>query len=247
MRNIFQPLFRALFLIFLADFGAAEGEVQSVGKLRSAAEVAFSKGDVDQALRLWGQVIGLEPQNENNFYKRFRVYLRQQKLKEALSDLSAALSIKPDFEAVLAQRAKLQLKMGRCHEAKTDFDKLRVVNAQNKDLAVSRDAEACVHAAREADRLFAEGQHGAARDQYTNALRSAESSSSLMMQRALCHFYLGDHYEAIADTGELHYCLRRCVSNIAPQGACSRGRRTIWALSSCAATATTCWESWTWR
>jgi hypothetical protein len=63
----------------------------------------------------------MEPNNEQNFYKRFRVYLRQQKHKEALSDLTSALNIKPNFEQVLVQRGKLQIKMGRCSEAETDF------------------------------------------------------------------------------------------------------------------------------
>lgn len=66
----------------------------------------------------------MEPLNENNFYKRFRVYLRQQKLKEALADLNSALSINPAHEVVLGQRAKLQIRMGRCDDALADFQKL---------------------------------------------------------------------------------------------------------------------------
>lgn len=67
----------------------------------------------------------MEPQNESNFYKRFRVYLRQQKLKEALADLNSALIINPAYEVVLVQRAKLQIRMGRCDEALGDFQRLR--------------------------------------------------------------------------------------------------------------------------
>jgi tetratricopeptide (TPR) repeat protein len=67
----------------------------------------------------------MEPKNENNFYKRFRVFLRQQKLKEALTDLNAALIINPAYEVVLVQRAKLQIRMGRCNEAVNDFQKLK--------------------------------------------------------------------------------------------------------------------------
>ena len=70
----------------------------NVGKIRSAAEAALSKGEVDQSLKLWNQVIDAEPGNESNFYKRFRVYLRQQKYKEALSDLNSALRVKPQYE-----------------------------------------------------------------------------------------------------------------------------------------------------
>jgi len=60
----------------------------SVGKLRASADVAFSNGDVDNAISILGKVIELEPKNENNFYKRFRFYVRQHKFKEALQDLN---------------------------------------------------------------------------------------------------------------------------------------------------------------
>ena len=70
------------------------------------------------------QVIELEPKNEINFYKRFRVYLRQQKLKEALADLNSALTINPEYEVVLVQRAKLQIRMGRCEEALNDYNRI---------------------------------------------------------------------------------------------------------------------------
>ena len=124
---LLQSVLRAALILICADLACSESSdtAVSVGKLRSSAEVAFSKGDVDQALRLWTQVIALEPGNESNYYKRFRVYLRQNRLKEALADLSSALSLKADYEPVLVQRAKLQLKVGRCAEAKADFDRLR--------------------------------------------------------------------------------------------------------------------------
>lgn len=124
---LLRSVLRAMVILLTADLSCSETSetTVSVGKLRSSAEVAFTKGDVDQALRLWSQVISLEPSNETNYYKRFRVYLRQNRLKEALADLSSALSLKPDYEAVLVQRAKLQLKVGRCVEARADFDKLR--------------------------------------------------------------------------------------------------------------------------
>lgn len=70
------------------------------------------------------QVIEIEPNNDSNYYKRFRLYLRQQKFKEALADLNSALKLKPDNEMVLAQRAKLQMRMGRCADAEADFIRL---------------------------------------------------------------------------------------------------------------------------
>lgn len=77
------------------------------------------------------QVIELEPKNEINFYKRFRVYLRQQKLKEALADLNSALTINPEYEVVLVQRAKLQIRMGRCEEALNDYQRIKRFELSN--------------------------------------------------------------------------------------------------------------------
>ena len=73
-----------------------EVDVQvNVGKLRSSAEAAFSEGRPDESLKLWAQVIAAEPDNHSNYYKRFRVYLRKLKYKEAVADLTSALGIKP--------------------------------------------------------------------------------------------------------------------------------------------------------
>ena len=138
----------------------------SVGKLRSSADEAFTKGEIDVAIKLmgqvrvnawlvvcvgccsslacvlspeWGsrdrltfggapslQVIALEPDNERNYYKRFRVYLRQRKYREAIGDLNKALAIKPTYTVCLQQRAKVLLMVGRCSEAMADYDTLLV-------------------------------------------------------------------------------------------------------------------------
>ena len=54
------------------------------------------------------QVIELEPKNERNFYKRFRVFLSKRKYAEAISDLSRALELKPKYKQVrrLGQKQK---------------------------------------------------------------------------------------------------------------------------------------------
>ena len=123
---------------------SSSGETINVGKLRASAEVAFTKGEIEQALRIWQQVIArisfffnlynndlffdqvidIEPQNEQNFFKRYRVYIRQQKLKEALADLNSALQINPKNENILVSRGKLHLKLGKCTEAAKDFELL---------------------------------------------------------------------------------------------------------------------------
>jgi tetratricopeptide (TPR) repeat protein len=97
----------------------------SVGKLRSLADGHFTSGDFQQAIEVWSRVISLEPNNDSNFYKRFRVYLRQQKLREALSDLNSVLTINPKNENALVQRAKLNVRLGNCAEGENDYYTLK--------------------------------------------------------------------------------------------------------------------------
>ena len=51
-------------------------------------------------ISLYHQVIELEPKNERNFYKRFRVFLSKRKYAEAIKDLSRALELKPKYKQV---------------------------------------------------------------------------------------------------------------------------------------------------
>eukprot|EP01035_Chromulina_nebulosa_P027934 gene27934-36798_t len=155
---------------------SSSSETLNVGKLRASAEVAFTKGEIEQALRIWQQVIDIEPQNEQNFFKRYRVYIRQQKLKEALADLNSALQINPTNENILVSRGKLHLKLGKCSEA---------------------------NAIVEAERAYDRKQWSVSRDFINHALRYAESSTALLMRRAFCYFFLEEQYETIADTGRV--------------------------------------------
>lgn len=112
-----------LFSLFVCHVTGTD-TVQSVGKIRSAADLAFSKGEVEESVKLWQQVIALEPQNEQNYYKLFRVHLRQKKHREALHDLNECLKLKPTHVQSLSQRGKLLLKLGRCTDAEIDFQSL---------------------------------------------------------------------------------------------------------------------------
>ena len=126
-----------LFISFYSDFNFAASQsierdtttttdaaIQLVGKIRASADLAFSKGDVDQALKLLTKVIELEPKNEMNFYKRFRIYLKQSKYREALADLNSALNIKSDDINILNQRAKLSMRLGKCQDSANDYTTL---------------------------------------------------------------------------------------------------------------------------
>lgn len=195
-------IFLRTFLVLVWIDLAVGDEVVSIGKLRASADVAMSAGKNDEALKLWAKVIEMEPKNEQNFYKRFRVFLRAQKLKEALGDLNTALSINPKFEQVIVQRGKLQMRLGRCEEATRDFQILRSLNPNNKDLISQNDAAKCHHAMKEGEAAFSRGQWMVAKDHFTDAIAYAENAPALFLRRAWCYHYTGDLYESIADTGK---------------------------------------------
>lgn len=123
LQRLFMSIIFSTTLMVYMSYG--DDGVQSLGKIRSSAELAFSKGEVENALKLWGQVIAMEPSNDANFFKRFRVYLRQSKLREALADLNSALQLKPDNEAALVQKGKLEMRLGRCSDALANMQRLQ--------------------------------------------------------------------------------------------------------------------------
>jgi len=63
--------------VAIVHTAVAAGEDASV--LRGQAEMSFNTGDLPAALELFSKVIEMEPNNERNFYKRFRVYLKKSR------------------------------------------------------------------------------------------------------------------------------------------------------------------------
>lgn len=191
-------------ILLLNDVVLGSSDAQAnVGKIRASADIAFQKGEIDQALKLWEEVIELEPENDSNYYKRYRVYIRQQKYKQALQDLSSAIAINAKDENTLAHRAKLNLKMGRCSESMNDFASLARLNAGHKDLERHKDAIQC-HQALSRAKTFEEQQNWSqAKEALSMALRVAENSPSLFLQRAWMYLRLEDQFEVVADTGKV--------------------------------------------
>ena len=144
----------------------------------------------------------MEPNLETNYYKRFRVLLRQNKLREALADLTAAVRLKPDYESALVQKIKLSIKLGKCADSVVDIQSLRKISPTHKELTLQTDAHACVNAMDEADRRMDSHRYAEAREFYNQALRYTESAAHVFIARAWCNLRLGDWYETVADTGK---------------------------------------------
>jgi DnaJ homolog subfamily C member 3 len=196
----------ALLSVTTISYGAvvdgSGNAIESVGKVRSMADSAFASGNMAEASKLWGEVIDMEPKNENNYYKRFRVYLRQNKYKEAWSDLSSALTLKPNKEDALLQRSKLGIKLGKCKEAEIDMLELKKLGSKHFDENILQQAKECKQLIEAANHEFRVGHWDNARDHLYQAIRSADSSVPLLLLRSHSSFKKGYIEETIADTGK---------------------------------------------
>lgn len=82
---------------------AAAGEGQeSAGKLRARGDSAFFSGNMQEALKYFTAAIRAEPGNAENYYKRYRVHLRQQNNRKAIADINAAVRAREDDHHVRA-------------------------------------------------------------------------------------------------------------------------------------------------
>jgi tetratricopeptide (TPR) repeat protein len=118
-----------------AGGGGAAPTKREISKLRSKADSEFVSGKRDgvkNALKLLNKVCKLEPDNHQNFYKRYRVYLRLKKQKRALRDLRKAVEIKPTFTAGWVNQGKLLLKMGQCEDAESALQQALSVDGAHK-------------------------------------------------------------------------------------------------------------------
>ncbi|CAN0077618.1 unnamed protein product [Ectocarpus sp. 6 AP-2014] len=184
--------------------GAKEAAPPSASALRSGAELAISKGEHEKAIRLFSQVIELEPKNERNFYKRFRVFLSKRKYAEAIQDLSRALELKPKYKQALAQRAKLLRMMGQCEEAAKDYAALEVIDPKHADLETLYPlAITCAQRLAEGGAAEAQKNWEAAAEAYDAILDEQLDlvGAELLIRRARCHFALERWLQAAADAG----------------------------------------------
>ena len=153
--------------LVLLTCGVDGKKTQSVPKLRSDGDMAFAKGDMKKAKKLFSKVIKLEPKNERNYYKRFRVYLKERAYAEALQDLTTALEVEPKYKQGLYQRGKLQMQMGHCVEAEVDFKSLLQIDPQNKKALQDAPAAAqCAQSIRNAEAHVQSGNHRGAHEHY---------------------------------------------------------------------------------
>eukprot|EP00586_Coscinodiscus_wailesii_P001114 CAMPEP_0172482058 /NCGR_PEP_ID=MMETSP1066-20121228/8338_1 /TAXON_ID=671091 /ORGANISM="Coscinodiscus wailesii, Strain CCMP2513" /LENGTH=506 /DNA_ID=CAMNT_0013244929 /DNA_START=213 /DNA_END=1733 /DNA_ORIENTATION=+ len=179
---------------------------QSAGKIRSNADLAMSEGRFDDAIQYCKQAIELEPQNALNYYKRYRVYNRMNKLESALSDLTKALEYESTKMAYRHQRAKLLVSLGQCNQAVEDYALLMSDSGKGQDASIVDEARKATDCAADINRAtvaFTRGNYRLSYDVLTRVLSQTERADDLLFMKAESAFHIGEYYSAVSDTARI--------------------------------------------
>jgi len=96
----------------------------------------FERGEYEQAIETFSEVIGSNPHLEHGYYHRAYVFNRIGLYERALNDLTIAINVKPELSNALSNRAYTFVKLGKAAEAIADCDKAIRYAAGNPDFKV---------------------------------------------------------------------------------------------------------------
>jgi len=169
-----------------------------VNQLVASAKRQLAAGLPSEALTYFDVAISRDPQNYLTRFQRGATYLSLGRANKASEDFDKVLSIKPDFEGALLQRAKLRARDANWAGAREDYKKagkegaeewIELTEAQGaaqlaREAADKQDWEACVI------------QAGA-------AIMVAATHADLRKLRSGCRFERGEILEGVADLQHL--------------------------------------------
>ena len=192
--------------LVLPATGLSTEEKKIVSKLRAKADGEFVSGKPKgprNALTILNKVIKLEPDNHQNYYKRYRVNLRLKRTNKALRDLQNAVKVKDNFTSGWVQKAKLLRKIGRCVEAEADISRALQINSGLKSAQREREPiMVCAAKLRETKAAESRGDYKGADSALTKALEISSAAPDLFLWRARIRTKLELWWEVLADSGK---------------------------------------------
>lgn len=163
-----------------------------VSSLIASANALLAQGDMHGALDHFDAAIKKDPSNYLTIFKRGATYLSLGKSSQASADFDAVLSLKPDFEAALLQRAKLHARSGDWDAARRDYRAAGRV----EEVVELEAAEKAVVGATEAEKV---GDWETCVQDAGTAIMVAQGMASLRSLRARCRLARGEVHEAVGD------------------------------------------------
>jgi DnaJ family protein C protein 3 len=165
-----------------------------ISSLLASANAHLAKGETNDALTYYDVAISRDPNNYLTFFKRATTYLSLGRTAQASQDFDKVLSIKPDFEGALLQRAKIKAKHGDWEAAKKDY--AAAGKANGEEMAELEEAQGAAALAMDAEK------NGDWENCVTHAgvaIMTASKSLSLRQTRVHCRFERGEVQEGVSD------------------------------------------------
>ena len=179
-----------------------------VSRLVSSAKENLARGNANDALTYFDVAISRDPKNYLTIFQRGATYLSLGKNAQASHDFDRVLTIKPDFEGALLQRAKIKSRNAEWDAAKADYEKTKKTDTQ--EYAQLEEAQGAALLA--ADSEKARDWEGCVSYAGT-AILVASTDLPLRQMRARCRFERGEVLEGVSD---LAHVLQMSPSLIQP-------------------------------
>lgn len=165
-----------------------------ISALLSSANSHLAKGETNDALTYYDVAIARDPNNYLTFFKRGATYLSLGRTSQAQEDFDKVLSIKPNFEGALLQRARIKSRNGEWSAAKADYE--LAGKGSGEEVAELQEAQGAAALAAEAEK---NGNWEECVTQAGVAIMVASKTLSLRQTRSHCRFERGEMQEGISD------------------------------------------------
>ncbi|SLM37141.1 Tetratricopeptide-like helical domain [Lasallia pustulata] len=169
-----------------------------IASLVSSAKANLAKGNSNDALTYFDVAISRDPLNYLTIFQRGATYLSLGRNAQASQDFDKVLSIKPDFEGALLQRARIKGRNGDWEAARKDY--AAAGKSEGPEVSELLEAQGASSLAVDAEKA---GDWEGCISHAGAAIMVASTSLSLRQLRARCRFEKGEVFEGVGDLGHV--------------------------------------------
>lgn len=165
-----------------------------IASLVSSAKSHLAQGNANDALTYFDVAISRDPRNYLTIFQRGATYLSLGKNDKANQDFDKVLTIRPDFEGALLQRAKIKSRNADWAAAREDY--VRAKKTESADFAQLEEATGAASLASDAEKA---GDWESCVGHAGTAILVASTALNLRQLRARCRFERGEVLEGVSD------------------------------------------------
>ena len=179
-----------------------------IASLVSSAKANLASGNANDALTYFDVAISRDPENYLTIFQRGATYLSLGNNGKASQDFDKALSIRPDFEGALLQRAKIKSRNADWEAAKQDY--IKANRRESSEYIRLEEAAGAAVLALDAEKA---GDWENCIGHAGTAILVGSTTLHLRQLRARCRLERGEVLEAMSD---LQHSIQIAPSSIEP-------------------------------